>query len=162
MTVYAPLQSFLARTAAPIVTLNYNDIERVLGRPLPPSAKGDHRRQWWANTDTHSQAKAWLRAGRKATLDFKRDQVTFSKQDIVSTVVAGDLVVRIDALKPTALRMLEDIAEENGLDLGAAMAVLINQAAKARREATLDWFAAHTTPSSATSVDLIREDRDAR
>lgn len=61
MTVYAPMIQFLTGQASDRVRLNFQDVERILGRPLPKSA-GDYQ-AWWANDPTHSQAKAWLKAG---------------------------------------------------------------------------------------------------
>ena len=37
---YAPLKSHLAGQAADRIPMTFAEIERVLGRPLPPSAKG--------------------------------------------------------------------------------------------------------------------------
>jgi len=61
MAVYAPMMRFLTGQASDRVRLNFQEVERILGRPLPKSA-GDYQ-AWWANDPTHSQAKAWLKAG---------------------------------------------------------------------------------------------------
>lgn len=61
MTVYAPMMQFLTAQAADRIRLDFREVERILGRPLPKSA-GDYQ-AWWANDPTHSQAKAWLEAG---------------------------------------------------------------------------------------------------
>lgn len=170
MTVYAPLQSYLSRRTETSVVMTYAEIESLLGRKLPPTAYGDHRRQWWANTATHSQALAWLRANRKTKLDVVGDRVTFIRAD---APVKRDVTTQhhsqesppevwLQALAPAALRLLEDIAEERGVTLQEAAVELLNRAARQRRAATLDWFAANTLPSSTSSVDLIRADRDGR
>ena len=39
----------------------FRQVEAVLGFALPNSAR--RYEAWWSNTDTHSQAKAWLGAG---------------------------------------------------------------------------------------------------
>ena len=61
MTVYAPVMQFLIAQATDRVRLDFQQVERILGRALPKSA-GDYQ-AWWANDPTHSQAKAWLEAG---------------------------------------------------------------------------------------------------
>ncbi len=80
---YAPLCSFL--TSAPVdqteVTMSLKQVELVLGFLLPPTARKNTA--WWANDQTHSQAKAWLAAGfntkvtatnlRKRIVSFKRN-----------------------------------------------------------------------------------------
>lgn len=161
MSRYFPLQSFLAANPQPSVVLSYEEIEELLGRRLPKTAYGSAKRQWWANTETHSQALAWLRAGRKAKLDVNNDRVTFLRDDsktAVSSAVGGGL----PGLEPAAQRMLEDVAEERRTSTQAAAVELLNQLARRRRRATLDWFAGKSTFSEVSSVDLIREDRDAR
>lgn len=168
MTVYAPLQSYLSQRRESSVVMTYAEIESLLGRKLPPTAYGDHRRQWWANTETHSQALAWLRANRKTKLDVTGDKVTFIRADTTSkqgnTTQELSREPRSDTwlqdLAPAALRLLEDVAEEKGITLQEAAVELLNRAATQRRQATLDWFAANTLTSSTSSVDLIRADRD--
>lgn len=61
-TKYQLLEEALASLGADDVVLSFEDIERIIGEALPPSARS--RRQWWANSDDrHVQAQAWLRAG---------------------------------------------------------------------------------------------------
>lgn len=161
MHQYEPLRSHLAQQGKSPVTMTFEQIERLLGRPLPPSARGHSMRQWWANTDTHSQAKAWLEAGRKAKLDARKKAVTFVP-DRGPPSAPDQLTVPRDRLTPAALRLLEDVAEETSVEIGEAMARLLNQAALRRRRETLDWFARHTVPSAVSSAELVRADRDAR
>ena len=80
MSKYAPLSDFLAAQPAPLVKLSFAQIERVVGAPLPASAR--RHCAWWANEriGTHSHARAWLDAGYKtrhldvngATVEFVR------------------------------------------------------------------------------------------
>lgn len=167
MTVYAPLQSYLSNRPDASIVMTYQEIEALLGRKLPPTAYGDHKRQWWANTETHSQALAWLRADRKARLDVSRERVTFVRGSggVVGAPSATSQelhAIRLEGLKPVARRMLEDVAEEKGITLGEAAVTLLNHSALRRRANTLDWFAANTNTSSVSSIDLIRADRDGR
>jgi hypothetical protein len=170
MYVYEPLQRHIAAAISPHLTMTYEQVEKVLGRPLPPSAHKDRvKRQWWANTDTHSQAKAWLSNGRKAKLDVKKNAVTFYfRDDRPAEATAprgsapGEIRVPISKLHPSAMRLLEDFAEETGIDLDGAASTMLNQMALRRRRETLDWFAQNTVMSEQSSSELIRSDRDGR
>jgi hypothetical protein len=168
--IYQPLLQHLARSASPELSMSYAEIEAVLGRRLPPSARNEAvKRQWWANTETHSQAKAWLANGRKAKLDVRNDVVTFYRNGEASaTLRSGPLSDEADvhvpraSLQPAAIRLVEDYMEEHEVEFAQAMADLLNQAARRHRREALDWFAGHTTPSSTPSSELIRMDRDGR
>lgn len=154
MSVYAPLERRLAQADQDAVTLSFDEIERLLGRKLPQSAYDERiKRQWWANTDTHSQAKAWLKTGRKARLNVAENQVTFTRDDPSMTA---------SALTPAARHLVRAVAKDRGVDNPAAMAIVLNEAARARRQAILDWFDGKSTYSETSSAALIREDRDAR
>lgn len=163
MAVYQPLQDYLSGRTEPAVVMDYADIERLIGRRLPPTAYGKNMRQWWANTETHSQALAWLRANRKARLDVSRQQVTFLKQAEPPPAKSGaDDAIQISSLSGAARRFLEDLAEERGFSVAEAGAVFLDEMACRRRAATLDWFAGKSVFSDTSSADLIREDRDGR
>ena len=62
---YAPLHDHLKGVAKDKKTyeLSFDEISTIMGGPLPQSAY-DHR-AWWANTESHSQALAWISAGWK-------------------------------------------------------------------------------------------------
>jgi hypothetical protein len=161
--------------------MTYDEIETLLGRKLPNTAYGNSWRQWWANTETHSQALAWLRAGWRVTRpDLVNKRVEFRRQpDRVVPTNGGSsgspvlsraadpgghesIVLDRNNLTPTAVRMIEDAAEQVEGNLGRAAAELLNRAAMARRRQLLDWFVENAPRIGATSVDLIREDRDAQ
>jgi hypothetical protein len=179
---YEPLRAYLSRVSEPTLTLSYKEIEGLLGRRLPPTAYGKSWRQWWANTETHSQALAWLRAGwRVVRPDLANKRVEF-RRETVERGLSGATDERADraaisgrqgdppdrivlsraTLTPSALRMLEDAAEETEGDLGRALAELINRASLARRRQLLDWFTEHAPGTGTSSVAMIREDRDGR
>jgi hypothetical protein len=176
---YDPLKTHLASISAPMVVMTYEEIETLLGHTLPKTAYGTSWRQWWANTETHSQALAWLRAGWRVTRpDLANKRVEFRRTEKLS-LLAGEtpagsssvspetaahsaIVVPREGLTPSALRMIEDAAENSNGNLGLGVAELLNSAAMARRRQLLDWFAENAPHGGTSSVSLIREDRDAR
>ncbi|MDT8322447.1 MAG: hypothetical protein RQ826_18190, partial [Xanthomonadales bacterium] len=61
---YAPLEEYLRAADKPEISLTFQEIESILGQPLPQSAR-DHR-PWWSNprgSNALSQQSAWLDAG---------------------------------------------------------------------------------------------------
>ena len=59
------------------VSMTFSEIERILGDPLPASAR--KHRPWWANDKTHVQAEAWMDAGWEVDhVDINSEQVTFN------------------------------------------------------------------------------------
>lgn len=76
-SVYEPLRDHLLFSGKTNLTMSFAEIERVLGRPLPPSAR--KRTAWWSNNaQGHVQAHAWLRSSYKTTeLNLLGERVTF-------------------------------------------------------------------------------------
>lgn len=76
---YEPLKNYLADLAKRgqrKVSLSFEKVESILGFPLCESAYG--YRQWWENSRSHSQAKAWLDAGwETGPVDMRNQIVTF-------------------------------------------------------------------------------------
>jgi hypothetical protein len=61
VSVYWPLASYLSAQRGARVELTFEQIEALIGRPLPPSAGG---RGWWRNYGrTRAHARSWLDAG---------------------------------------------------------------------------------------------------
>lgn len=75
--VYQPLRDRLFFSGKSEVTMTFSEIEEILNRPLPPSAR--RRSAWWSNNARgHVQAGAWLGANyRTSDLDLGRQRVTF-------------------------------------------------------------------------------------
>lgn len=146
MSIYSPLRRRLANAGPDPVTLTFEEIERLTGRPLPRSARDPRiRRQWWANSEVHVQARAWLGVGRRARLVAGADAVTF----------ALDQDVR--AMHETARDWKDDapphpVAETPAERRDRLLAVLEE----------MDRLRARTVWSPVSSVELIREDRDGR
>lgn len=76
MSRYGPLAHYLKRAASNSVPMTFKDVEKVIGRKLPPSAY--RHRPWWANEARgHSHAKAWLEAG------YETEQVDMESRKLV-------------------------------------------------------------------------------
>lgn len=77
--LYQPLARWFQGLSAEqeSAVLSFQEIEALLGRPLPPSALV--HRAWWANdTHSHVQARAWLQVGwRVASVNLSEGRVTF-------------------------------------------------------------------------------------
>lgn len=75
---YASLAAHLRSLDANRWTASFDQLEGILGDKLPRSAH--QHRAWWANTDSHVQATAWLEAGWQVeSVHPSRQQVTFRR-----------------------------------------------------------------------------------
>lgn len=76
-TKYHPLFEHLLFNGRGQITMTFKEIEVVLGKPLPPSAR--LREEWWSNSPRgHSQAQAWMRARyRTSGIDLAGETVEF-------------------------------------------------------------------------------------
>lgn len=64
MGKYVRLNEHLARQSRAAVPMSFAEIERVIGAPLPASAR--KHRPWWSNNPNNSViTRAWLEAGYK-------------------------------------------------------------------------------------------------
>lgn len=170
---YAPLSRYLHGFSGDDHTLSFGEIEKILDRKLPPSAAGSHGRQWWANTSTHSQGHAWLKAGwRVDRVDIEKRRVRFRRvaigaagalQEAGRAFRVDEVVVRLQDLSPTARRMVEDYVEACG-DWESAVREAIEAAALERRRKLIESFVGRSVADAngSSSAALIREDRDAR
>jgi hypothetical protein len=80
MGKYEPLGRRLVAEAAPEVTLSFPELERLLGFPLPASAR--RYRPWWGNQKGagHSQARGWQDAGWQVwKVELEEERVTFRR-----------------------------------------------------------------------------------
>ena len=76
---YSALAEYLKRRSGGLVRLSFGEIEKIIGGPLPQSAR-EHR-AWWANDKFHSQGKAWLSAGWVSEdLDLEGKEISFSRR----------------------------------------------------------------------------------
>jgi hypothetical protein len=77
---YDPLRRYLDGRSEPVVHLAFAEIERIIGGPLPASAR--RHRPWWANERSGSQvhASAWIGAGRRtANVELSAGSVDFAR-----------------------------------------------------------------------------------
>jgi hypothetical protein len=75
---YDPLRLYLEDRREPVVRLSFVEIERIIGAPLPASAR--RHRPWWANerSGNHVHALAWMGADRRtANVDLNAGSVDF-------------------------------------------------------------------------------------
>lgn len=71
---YEGLREYLSQRTEPVVKLSFVQIEHIIERSLPQSAR-DHR-PWWSNTQPH--ARYWRDAGRRTTnVDLNAGTVEF-------------------------------------------------------------------------------------
>jgi hypothetical protein len=76
---YEPLTEFLRRQSRALVRMSFDEIERVIGAKLPPSAT--HHRAWWSNNAQNNvMTKAWKDAGFESEdVDMEGRRVAFRR-----------------------------------------------------------------------------------
>lgn len=76
MSKYEPLKNYLRKQSTAHVRMTFAEIERLIGAPLPPSAR--KHRAWWSNNPSNSViTEAWLNAG------FNTEQVDMAQGKLV-------------------------------------------------------------------------------
>lgn len=163
MSKYDPLQSHLKELPGSQLPMTFSEVERVLGFPLPPSARS-HPAWWSNNRGTNVAVKAWRDAGwRTSRVSIPEERVTFVRDSEESAAQPGpgDEVITVsrEALTGGALKMLEREVAESGADLGEAIATILNITA---RRKLLEEFAKRAPRSMIDSTEVIRAERDAR
>ena len=82
MSIYDPLRSYLQSCRLESVQLAFAEIESILGRSLPPTAR--RYVEWWANEDqektAHVQCRAWQIAGYNAEVNLAAETVAFRQK----------------------------------------------------------------------------------
>jgi hypothetical protein len=79
MAKYTALGAFLRNTKASEVPMTFEEVSRIVGADLPPSAY--RHRPWWANEAAgHVHAQSWLDAGFEATrVDMAGQKLVFKR-----------------------------------------------------------------------------------
>jgi hypothetical protein len=77
---YEPLKRYLEAIGEAAVPLSFEEIEQILGAPLPASAR--KYAAWWANSPSnHVNAKAWLGAGYVSErVDLRGERLVFARR----------------------------------------------------------------------------------
>lgn len=132
MAKYDPLKLHLSQLAEFEWTAGFDEIERILGCPLPPSASS--HRTWWANSGgmlVHQES--WLSAGwRVRHIDIARRHVTFHRARV------GAVLARVEPPAPKP----EPTIVRNGAN--GALPAPVRKAIDASRKplnlsARIDW-----------------------
>lgn len=170
MSKYEPLKRYLQLRSGSETPMSFPEVERVLGFELPPSAR--QYPAWWSNNLAHVGARAWREAGWKASrLDIGSERVTFVREeappfthavDTVQPPASEVIVVPRSILSRSALRMLDDVAEETGFGRAEAVAAILEASAVGRRRTLLETLSVATMPAGHDSTAMIRQDRDER
>lgn len=106
MTKYSALSQHLSAISANTVSLNFSEIEEIIGDELPSSAS--RHQAWWANESngTHTWAHLWQAAGwLKDSVDFDRKIVTFRRADNSEIDV-------LETLKPQTKETIYDLLQQ--------------------------------------------------
>lgn len=93
---YDPLYEYLKSREQGYWRASMTEIEKILGSPLPPSAK--RQQSWWSNVSnsTHVQAAAWMNAGWETSDVVPGGKVTFTR------VNSGAVIAKsVSGAKPT-------------------------------------------------------------
>ena len=81
MNKYHPLRDYLRRQVSPRIELTFVEIERIIGKDLPPSA---YAPRWWISGRNCKQKPLWQDAWRSAGYDAMlvpgSDRVEFRRQ----------------------------------------------------------------------------------
>ena len=79
MSKYEPLGQFLKTRSAGETPLRFDEVEAIIGVPLPPAA-GRHP-AWWSNNPSNNvMIKVWLDAGyRTERVDLRARKVVFRR-----------------------------------------------------------------------------------
>ena len=77
MSKYSSLTTFLKDSDGQPLRLSFQEIEKILGFPLPPSKK---YQAWWSNNPSNNvMTKAWLEAGyRTEQVDVAGERLVFA------------------------------------------------------------------------------------
>jgi hypothetical protein len=78
MSKYEPLGRFLSQQSQDCIPMTFLEIERVLGRSLPPSKA---HRAWWSNNPTNNvMTQQWLKAGYETeAVDVASEKLVFRR-----------------------------------------------------------------------------------
>ncbi len=126
---YRPLEAHLSRYPASTWRARFSEIEKVLGFPLPDSAR--RHRAWWSNNGSNNvMTKAWKSAG------WETEQVDMENQALVFRRVGDRLHASSPPADPGARIARAGIAPSRRYDFSFG-----------RLKGTVSWNADPTAPS---------------
>ncbi len=129
---YDPLKRFLMARKDSRIPMTFAEIERILGRPLPASART--HRAWWSNNPTNNvMTYAWLAAGyRTAQVDLAGERLVFvravenaakpDKKEPYSNSVAASKALLSSSKRPLYGFMRGSLRIREGVDVTAPAA----------------------------------------
>lgn len=172
MGMYDPLRAYLAGQPGDSCTLTFGDVEEIIRRSLPSSARrANNYKAWWANDKTHVQAASWMRAGWRTagSPDLEAERIRFTRSPRrprpPRTASDGRSQVIVRNLDTEVVARLKRRARHNGRSLERELRLILTRAARPDRAALLaetDRIRAMTAGPLEDSVSLLRRDRDSR
>lgn len=170
MAKYDPLERYLSAQPKSGCTLTFSQIEKIIGAPLPPSAR--RHKSWWGNDSTHVQAQTWMGAGWMTDLPRLDEEIVLfrrayfsppSSRETSPDELYSQVIVR--KLNSTVVKALKRKARRKGHSLEQELRGILTRAAGPERRdliAEADRIRAITAGPLEDSVALIRQDRDSR
>ena len=143
MSKYDPLLHVLLARDGSSWRVRFKDIEKILGMPLPASAR--KYPAWWSNDQTsHSHTRAWMQAGWKTEqVDIPGEALTFRKMKSEKSAPAANgaapaqeqAVLRLDSVPSSVMRVLKRRALARGSTVEReALAMLVQAVEKGDRK----------------------------
>lgn len=89
MSKYAPLRDYLATQTTTLIPMTFEQIEKILATPLPPSKKYP---AWWSNNPSNNvMTKEWLAAGYETeSVDTAGGKLVFRKRETPALPQGGN------------------------------------------------------------------------
>ena len=169
MSKYGPLGEYLSQQQVDFCMLTFSKVEEIIGASLPASAR---RRPWWANDESHVQARSWMRSGwRVRRPRLEKGLVHFvrvGKREGSSTEHSsgkGSSQVIVRGLDAEIVVQLKRKAKRKGCSLEQELRNILHRATVQDRGELLaeaDRIRAMSSGLQQDSVQLLREDRDSR
>ncbi|MBV2147703.1 hypothetical protein KRZ98_05305 [Sphingobium sp. AS12] len=150
---YADLTAYLEQQSGGHVTLTFADVEKIVGFPLPSSAR--KHGPWWTNSPSKGRHnEAWLAIGWETTdRNMKGQTITFQRSGAAPTD-AGK--IERPAKTPRAAKAVFDPASLTETDLAADCAVALNLNWRRLGAVTLSDTGKLTFPAAPTEAGLYR------
>ncbi len=169
MSTYENLEKYLSSIITQSVPMTFAEIEKIVGRPLPPSAY--KHRPWWSNNTANSaMTRAWIKAGWETSqVDMGARKLIFrrARRSSPAAIMQGSVhSLTITGLSSETIGHLQQRANLTDQTLEKTAAALLAEHAKpSLRERVGLATRIRLSGTKLHHVDipaLIREDRDSR